>query len=54
LAIAGSADVLPTIVGLREQGLALRAVAERLDAEYPREAGSWQPVQVKRILDRAA
>jgi DNA invertase Pin-like site-specific DNA recombinase len=53
-AIAGSADVLPTIVALREQGLSLRAVAERLDVEYPREAGSWQAVQVKRILDRAA
>jgi DNA invertase Pin-like site-specific DNA recombinase len=53
-AIAGSADVLPTIVALREQGLSLRAVAERLNVDYPRETGSWQAVQVKRILDRAA
>jgi DNA invertase Pin-like site-specific DNA recombinase len=53
-AIAASADVLPTITLLRQQGLSLRAIAERLNSEYPRENGSWQPTQVKRVLDRAA
>jgi DNA invertase Pin-like site-specific DNA recombinase len=53
-AIAACADVLPTITALREQGLSLRGIAERLNADYPRENGSWQATQVKRILDRAA
>jgi DNA invertase Pin-like site-specific DNA recombinase len=53
-AIAAFADVLPTITSLREQGLSLRAIAERLNVDYPRETGSWQAVQVKRVLERAA
>jgi hypothetical protein len=53
-AIAAFSDLLPTITALREFGLSLRASAERLNADYPREGGSWQAVQVKRGLDRAA
>jgi DNA invertase Pin-like site-specific DNA recombinase len=53
-AVAAFADVLPTIAALREEGLSLRGIAARLDVEYPRENGSWQAPQVKRILDRAA
>jgi DNA invertase Pin-like site-specific DNA recombinase len=53
-AIGAFADVLPTIIALREQGLSLRAIAERLNGEYPRESGSWQATQVKRVIDRSA
>jgi DNA invertase Pin-like site-specific DNA recombinase len=53
-AITAFADVLPTITVLREQGLSLRAIAEHLNVEYPREDGSWHATQVKRVLDRAA
>jgi DNA invertase Pin-like site-specific DNA recombinase len=51
-AIAAFVDVLPTITALREEGLSLRAIAERLNAEFPREGGCWQAAQVKRVLDR--
>jgi DNA invertase Pin-like site-specific DNA recombinase len=53
-AIAAYADVLPTIMVLRSEGLSLRAIAERLNVEYPRERGFWQATQVKRVLERAA
>ena len=53
-AVAAFADLLPTITALRVQGLSLRAIAERLNVEYPREGTTWQATQVKRIVDRAS
>jgi hypothetical protein len=52
--LSAFADVLPTIIALRDHGLSLRAIAKRLNVEYPRAEGSWQATQVKRVLDRTA
>jgi hypothetical protein len=55
-AAAAVADLLPTIVGLRESGKSLAAIAEQLNAAghvTPR-GSQWNPIQVSRALSRAA
>lgn len=48
-------DLMPTISGLRTEGLSLRKIAERLNAEghTTRRGKSWTEVQVNRLLHRA-
>jgi DNA invertase Pin-like site-specific DNA recombinase len=49
-------DLLPTVKAMREEGLSLRAIAERLntDGHTTRRGKPWNPVQVARVLCRAA
>ena len=46
----------PGITPLREQGPSLSGFGapQRLNSDQPREGGSWQATQIKRILDRSA
>jgi DNA invertase Pin-like site-specific DNA recombinase len=50
------AELLPQVQGLRDEGLSLRAIADRLNAEnIPTHRGAaWTSVQVHRVLGRAA
>jgi DNA invertase Pin-like site-specific DNA recombinase len=45
-------DLLPEVVGMREQGLSLRAIARRLDEDgyTTRQGKAWNPQQVSRVL----
>lgn len=47
-------DLLPMIAGLKGEGLSLRQIAERLNAEghTTRRGRPWNPVQVARVLER--
>jgi hypothetical protein len=49
------ADLMPVVAELRAEGLSLRAIADRLNAEghTTRRGAAWNPVQVARVLDRA-
>ncbi|MBV8075063.1 MAG: recombinase family protein, partial [Planctomycetaceae bacterium] len=46
------ADLAPRVAGWRAEGLSLRAIAARLDAEGHTTRGgkAWNPVQVTRVL----
>ena len=48
-------DLLPSVSALKAEGLSLRAIAERLNAEghTTRRGRPWNPVQVSRVLERA-
>lgn len=48
------ADLMPAIVQMRNEGLSLRAIADRLNTEghTTRTGKPWSQVQVKRLLDR--
>src|SRR5207302_6263492 len=48
------ADLLPTMTELRDKGLALQAIAEKLNTEghTTRRGKPWNPVQVARVLER--
>lgn len=48
--------ITPVIVQLRSEGLGMKAIADRLNAEGHTTAagGDWHAAQVKRILDRQA
>jgi DNA invertase Pin-like site-specific DNA recombinase len=48
-------DLLPSIATLKREGLSLRAIAEKLNAEghTTRRGRPWNPVQVSRVLDTA-
>jgi DNA invertase Pin-like site-specific DNA recombinase len=50
------ADLAPTMKGLRAEGLTLQGIAEKLNAEghTTRRGRPWNPVQVSRVLERAA
>jgi DNA invertase Pin-like site-specific DNA recombinase len=54
-AVEEQSDVAAIAAGLRAEGLSLREIAARLDADGTptREGGRWSAVQVKRVLDRA-
>jgi DNA invertase Pin-like site-specific DNA recombinase len=47
-------DLAPTVAALSAEGLSLRAIAERLNAEghTTRRGRPWNPVQVARVLER--
>lgn len=49
-------DLVPVMRKLREEGLSLNAVAQRLDSQGHTTRGDkpWNAVQVKRVLDRMA
>lgn len=49
------ADLMPTMAGLRAEGLSLAAIADTLNAEgqTTRRGRPWNPVQVARVLERA-
>jgi hypothetical protein len=49
-------DLLPTVAALKTEGLSLREIAARLNAEghTTRRGKPWNAVQVSRVLDRAA
>jgi DNA invertase Pin-like site-specific DNA recombinase len=49
------ADLLPTLQQFHAEGLSLRAIAERLNADghTTRRGRPWNPVQVARVLERA-
>jgi DNA invertase Pin-like site-specific DNA recombinase len=51
---AAVADLAPMMVELRAEGLSLRAIADRLNAEghTTRRGAAWNPVQVARVLER--
>jgi DNA invertase Pin-like site-specific DNA recombinase len=53
-AVAVYSDLLPAIHQAKAEGLSLRAIAERLNAEghTTRQGKPWSQVQVKRLLDR--
>jgi DNA invertase Pin-like site-specific DNA recombinase len=55
-AIDSYAELAPTIHQLRDEGLSLRMIADRLntDGRKTRTGAAWSQVQVKRILDRSA
>lgn len=55
LADEAYADLLPVVSGLKAEGLSLRAIAERLNADghTTRRGKSWNPMQVGRVLERA-
>ncbi len=55
-AVEEQSDIAAIAAARRAEGLSLRRIAAHLNAEgYPtREGKRWGPVQVKRILDRAA
>jgi DNA invertase Pin-like site-specific DNA recombinase len=48
-------DLLPTVQELKAEGLSLRAIAEKLNAEghTTRRGRFWNPVQIARLLERA-
>jgi DNA invertase Pin-like site-specific DNA recombinase len=48
-------DLLPTVRTMRADGLSLRGMADRLNAEghTTRRGKPWNPVQVARVLERA-
>jgi DNA invertase Pin-like site-specific DNA recombinase len=48
-------DLLPTVQTMKGEGLSLRAIAERLNAEghTTRRGKPWNQVQVSRVLERA-
>jgi DNA invertase Pin-like site-specific DNA recombinase len=48
------ADLSPSMVTMRAEGLSLRAIAERLNSEGHtlRGGGRWNAVQVSRVLQR--
>jgi DNA invertase Pin-like site-specific DNA recombinase len=48
-------DLLPTMEKLTAEGLSLRAIAQRLNAEghTTRRGRPWNPIQVARVLERA-
>ena len=52
---AAYADLTTQVKGLRDAGLTLRAIAERLNSEghTTRRGKPWNPVQVNRVLNRA-
>jgi DNA invertase Pin-like site-specific DNA recombinase len=56
LAAAAYADLSPTIATLRAEGLSLRQIAARLNAEghTTRQGKAWNPVQVGRVLGRGS
>lgn len=47
-------DILPTILRLRGEGLGMKAIAERLNAEGRTTAagGAWHATQIQRVLKR--
>jgi DNA invertase Pin-like site-specific DNA recombinase len=49
------ADLLPVVRGLKDDGLTLQAIAERLtaDGHTTRRGKPWNKVQVARVLERA-
>jgi DNA invertase Pin-like site-specific DNA recombinase len=49
------ADLLPSITAMRSEGLSLRAIAGKLNAEghTTRRGRPWNPVQVSHVLERA-
>ena len=55
MAVESYADLLPVMGELREAGLTLQAIADRLntDGHETRRKKPWNPTQVKRVLDRA-
>jgi DNA invertase Pin-like site-specific DNA recombinase len=55
-ALEAYADLVPSMVGMRSEGLTLAAIAEKLNAEghTTRRGKFWNPVQVARVLERAA
>ena len=52
---AAVADLVPMMVALRAEGLSLRAIADRLNdkGHTTRRGAAWNPMQVKRVLERA-
>jgi DNA invertase Pin-like site-specific DNA recombinase len=52
---AAVADLAPMMVELRAEGLSLRAIADRLnaDGQTTRRGAAWNPMQVRRVLDQA-
>jgi Recombinase len=48
-------DLLPSVTALKAEGLSLRAIAERLNADghTTRRGRPWNPVQVSRVLEHA-
>jgi len=52
---AAVADLAPLMAELRAEGLSLRAIADRLNDEghTTRRGAAWNPMQVKRVLERA-
>jgi DNA invertase Pin-like site-specific DNA recombinase len=55
-AVKDYADLLPEMLAWRGEGLTLRAIAARLNeaGHSTRGGAAWGPVQVRRVLDRAA
>jgi Recombinase len=53
---AAYADLFPLVAELRAEGLSLRRIVDRLNAEGPttRRGKPWNPVQVARVLARVA
>ena len=53
---AAYTDLVPIIAELREAGQPLRAIAEELNrlGHTTRRGKPWNPVQVARVLERAA
>ena len=53
-AAAAYADLAPMVAELRAEGLSLRQIANRLNAEWhaTRTGKLWGPVQVVRVLER--
>ena len=51
---AAYTDILPTMMRLRDAGKSLREIARHLNqaGHVTRQGQSWNPVQVKRVLDR--
>lgn len=54
-AVEAYADLLPTMLAWKAEGLSLAQIAERLnrDGHSTRTGAGWGKVQVKRVLDRA-
>jgi DNA invertase Pin-like site-specific DNA recombinase len=52
---AAYTDLAPMVAELRAEGLSLRQIADRLnaDGQTTRRGAAWNQVQVKRVLDRA-
>jgi DNA invertase Pin-like site-specific DNA recombinase len=55
LADAAYTDLAPVVAELRAEGLSLRVIADRLNAEghTTRRGMPWNPMQVARVLERA-
>ena len=51
---AAYADLVPVVAGHRAEGRSLRAIADRLNADghTTRRGAPWNPVQVRRVLNR--